>query len=106
MHQDDLQSYDVSVTHGFLPTEPILRSLPSHYAQWDEIASALPELIQEHKLRDLITHLLPLPIAGLENTQQQRRAFVILGYMAHAYIWERAAPAHVPAFKDTVRFIY
>ena len=98
MDQNDLQSYDVSVTHGFLPTEPILRSLPSRYAQWDEIAAALPELIKEHKLRDLVTHLSPLPIVGLENTRQQRRAYVILGYMAHAYIWERAVPAHVSAF--------
>jgi indoleamine 2,3-dioxygenase len=91
--------FDVSVENGFLPTQPPLDSLPNeYYKPWEDIVQNLQGLILSKRLRGVVNKLPVLSTAYLRNAQEWRRAYSILGFITHAYIWGGNKPAErIPA---------
>jgi indoleamine 2,3-dioxygenase len=83
-----LSDYDVSALHGFLPTEPPCDHLSdTYYAHWESIVRNLQSLILTKRLRGVVDKLPILYTDFLHTEAEWRRAYSILGFMAHAYIW-------------------
>ncbi len=91
-------------SNGFLPAKaPLGRLSSAHYAPWELIMERLPELLRDGRLRDEVDRLAVLSTAHLgaegEGEDEHQRAYVVLGFLAHAYIWggetasERLPPA-------------
>ena len=92
-----LEDYEVSSTHGFLPSEPPSTELPKYYAPWETISSNLYTLRVEKKLASIIAQLPMLTTHHLTNKSEWRRAYVLLGFIANAYIWGFGKPKEVRA---------
>lgn len=91
-----LSDYDVSALHGFLPTDPPLEVLPDPYfTPWETVMRNLQSLILTKRLRSMVDRLPVLDAAVLQTEAEWRRAYLVLGFMAHAYIWGGEAPQEV-----------
>ncbi|KAG9249775.1 Indoleamine 2,3-dioxygenase [Emericellopsis atlantica] len=90
----DLRDYGLSPTNGFLPeTLPLARLPDPYYNKWEAIVSNLQALVLSRRLRGIIANLPVLSTVGLENEAEWRRAYSLLGFMLHAYVWGGDAPA-------------
>lgn len=90
--------YGMSVQNGFLPEKQPLQQLPDpYYSKWEELTSDLPKLIQMGKIRQEIDSLPILSTGGLHQEQEWQRAYVLLAFLAHAYIWGGDKPKDVCA---------
>lgn len=90
----DLQSFDVSERSGFLPEDFPLTCLPqSYYQPWEFLVANLPALILTRSIRTQIDQLPQLSTDMLEGIEQQRRAYQVLGFLAHAYVWGTDTPS-------------
>lgn len=91
-----LSDYDVSVRNGFLPDEVPLDVLPDRYYQpWETVVRNFQSLILAKRLRRIVD---TLPVLGTElllTEAEWRRAYSVLGFIAHAYIWGGDKPADV-----------
>ncbi|KAI1004779.1 hypothetical protein K3495_g3436 [Podosphaera aphanis] len=88
------EHYDICQKHGFLPSEPPLERLPDpYYNKWEAVVSNLQGLILTKRLRGVIDHLPILSTAGLKKRSEWRRAYSILSFMAHSYIWCGKSPS-------------
>lgn len=89
-----LEDYGLSAQHGFLPTEPPLQRLQHPaYQKWERITDHLQSLLLTKHLRGVIDRLPVLPTSHLETEPEWRRAYSILAYLAHGYIWGGEKPA-------------
>ncbi|KAL8356247.1 hypothetical protein RB601_001520 [Gaeumannomyces tritici] len=89
-----LSDYGVSPTNGFLPDVLPLSRLPDpYYNKWEAIATNLQALILSKRLRAVVDRLPVLSTVGLEHESEWRRAYSILCFMAHGYIWGGDSPA-------------
>jgi len=89
-----LSDYGLSPEHGFLPAELPLERLPDpYYNKWEAIVANLQGLILSKRLRGVIDRLHILSTAGLEHDSEWRRAYSLLSFMAHGYIWGGDSPA-------------
>ncbi|KYK58144.1 hypothetical protein DCS_05157 [Drechmeria coniospora] len=89
-----LEDYGLSSTHGFLPeTLPLSRLPDPYYNKWEAVAANLPAQVLSKRLRGVVDGLPVLSTAGLEHDAEWRRAYSLLCFMAHAYIWGGDAPA-------------
>ncbi|KPI42409.1 Indoleamine 2,3-dioxygenase [Cyphellophora attinorum] len=77
------------IVPDFVPSEPPLTHLPPPFTQWDDIAASLPTLLssQDSTLHAEITTLPLLSTASLTTIPQLHRAYVVLGFLIHAYVW-------------------
>lgn len=92
----DLQDYGLSADHGFLPNEDPLDHLSSsYYNPWEAIAENLPALSRTKRIRRLVDDLPLLDTLELKDEAEWRRAYVILGFLTHAYIWGGDEPSEV-----------
>ena len=82
-----LQDYGIDILTGFMPNPPPLRRLPGDFAAWDEIMDHLNPLIMTSKLRNKVDCLPLIPVSKLNTKAEQRRAFVVLTFIAHGYIY-------------------
>ena len=90
----DLRDYGVSVDHGFLPeTLPLTRLPDPYYNKWEAIVANLQALVLSRRLRGIIEKLPVLSTVGLEHESEWRRAYSLLCFMLHAYIWGGDSPA-------------
>ncbi|EGX90278.1 indoleamine 2,3-dioxygenase [Cordyceps militaris CM01] len=90
----NLDDYALSTTHGFLPNELPLTRLPDpYYNKWEAIAANLPALILSRRLRSVIDRLPVLDTIGLEHDAEWRRAYSLLCFMTHGYVWAGDSPA-------------
>jgi indoleamine 2,3-dioxygenase len=90
--------YGISPEYGFLPAELPLERLPDpYYNKWEAIVANLQGLIPSKRLRGVIERLPILSTAGLEHDSEWRRAYSLLCFMAHGYIWGGDNPAEVRA---------
>lgn len=89
-----LEDYDISPLWGFLPSQLPLTRLPQdYYAQWETVADNLPSLILTKRIRNVIDKLPLLTIDNLNNDEREyRRAYQVLGFLGHAYIWGTDMP--------------
>jgi len=83
-----LSDYGISAAYGFLPSQYPLERLPDpYYHKWEAIAANLQALIYSKRLRGVIDRLPVLSTAGLEHEAEWRRAYMLLAFFAHGYIW-------------------
>lgn len=91
-----LVEYGVSLQNGFLPEVPPVRRLGDpYYSPWEDIAQDLPELIQTGTIRRSVDGLDILSTKKLRGEPEWRRAYVVLAYLTHAYIWGGDKPKDV-----------
>ena len=90
----DILSFDVSERTGFLPTDYPVTCLPQeYYRPWEDIVANLPALLLTKRVRALVDAMPALSTAHLENVPQTRRAYQVLGFLAHAYVWGTDEPS-------------
>ncbi|KAL2017774.1 hypothetical protein VTK56DRAFT_1692 [Thermocarpiscus australiensis] len=100
-----LQEYGVT-SNGFLPEAPPLERLRSYYySPWESLVDSLPTLLRERTVRLHIERLPVLSTDHLVTEQEWRRACVILGFLAHAYVWGGDVAAGVLPPPITVPFL-
>jgi indoleamine 2,3-dioxygenase len=91
-----LSDYDISPEYGFLPAEIPLTVLPDrYYSPWEAIIQNLQGLILSKRLRPLVDKLPVLDTDALLTEVEWRRAYSVLAFIAHAYIWGGDTPADV-----------
>ena len=91
-----LTRYGVSVKHGFLPGSAPLKKLEdSYYEPWEKIAGDLPNYIQTGSIRQAVESLPILSTSSLHSEQEWQRAYVVLAFLTHAYIWGAKQPKDV-----------
>jgi len=82
-----LEQFDTS-QHGFLSKDAPLCRLPDPYfAPWESLMQDLPNLLSAQTLRKHADQLPILSTTCLATEAEQRRAYVVLCFLAHAYIW-------------------
>ncbi|KAI0189853.1 indoleamine 2,3-dioxygenase [Astrocystis sublimbata] len=88
-----LADYGISPQNGFLPSVLPLTRLPDpYYNKWEAIASNLQSLVLSKRLRGVVDRLPVLSTVGLEHDAEWRRAYSLLTFFAHAYIWGGDTP--------------
>ncbi|KAL7936571.1 Indoleamine 2,3-dioxygenase [Trichoderma chlorosporum] len=103
--QTDLSKFAVS-RHAFLPEDSPPKMLSdSYYEPWELVAHNLPELIQAGRIHDAINELPILSTDGLTSEAEWRRAYVILSFFAHAYIWGGDVPQQILPPPITVPYL-
>ncbi|KAL4739402.1 Indoleamine 2,3-dioxygenase [Aspergillus similis] len=91
-----LEEYEFSVQTGFLPETPPLRCLPDpYYAPWEAVAGDLAARIQSGTIRQAVESLPVLNTTKLRTKPEWRRAYVVLSYLTHAYVWGGEIPKEV-----------
>ena len=91
-----LADYGISPQNGFLPDEIPLDVLPDRYYQpWETIVRNFQSLILAKRLRGIVDTLPVLGTQFLLTEAEWRRAYSILGFIAHAYIWGGDRPSDV-----------
>lgn len=89
-----LSDYDISPLNGFLPAEIPLDLLPDpYYGPWETIIRNLQGLVLSKRLRGVVDRLPVLSTDFLVTEAEWRRTYVVLAFMAHAYIWGGDSPA-------------
>ena len=83
---DNIHEGQISLTHGFVPYQPISASLPLYYKPWEDLATQLPKYMSEGSERDYI-NALPLLKVDEEHLPNSdlSRCIAIIGNLAHAY---------------------
>lgn len=105
LEQTDLSKFAVS-RHAFLPEDSPPKMLSdSYYEPWELVAHNLPELIQAGRIHDAINELPILSTDGLKSEPEWRRAYVILSFFAHAYIWGGDVPQQILPPSVTVPYL-
>ena len=88
MHIPNLDTFGLSRTKGFLSNDPpLLQFSDSYYSRWDELIERLPDLISSRKLSDEIKNLPVLSICKLSTELDFQRAYVVLAFLVHGYVW-------------------
>lgn len=89
------EGFGVLPDTGFLPRELPLEKLPQdYYAPWEKLMENLPALILTKRLRQMVDKIEELSASHLENEREQRRAYQVLGFLSHAYIWGTDEPTN------------
>lgn len=91
----DLTKYAVT-ENAFLPqsSPPTILS-DSYYEPWETIASQLSTLIDNGTIREAVAQMPVLNTDALVDEPEWRRAYCILAYMTHAYVWGGDKPEAV-----------
>lgn len=78
-----------------------LEVLPDpYYNPWEAIVANLQALLLSKRLRAVIRNTPVLSTSRLQNLAEWRRAYVLLSFMAHAYIWGGDVPEEVYSMKS------
>ncbi|KAH8177951.1 indoleamine 2,3-dioxygenase domain-containing protein [Sarocladium implicatum] len=84
----NLDTFGISPNLGFLSNQRPLSSFSNPcFAQLDELATDLPILITTGSLRTKLDSLPYLDPIHLSSEGEYRRAYVVLGFLIHAYVW-------------------
>lgn len=95
----DLDAFGISPTLGFLSSHaPLTAFSGTHYSAWDELVQQLPKLIASRTLKDAIDSLCMLNTDKLSGELDHQRAYVVLAFLIHAYVWD-GSNDHVPISK-------
>ncbi|KKK19215.1 hypothetical protein P175DRAFT_0497325 [Aspergillus ochraceoroseus IBT 24754] len=91
-----LDQYEVSRQNGFLPDAPPLQSLEDpYYSPWEDIIRNLPMRISTRTIRQAVDSLPLLSTSRLQREPEWRRAYVVLAYLTHAYVWGGDKPKDI-----------
>ena len=101
-----LSDYDVSPLNGFLPTDLPLDVLPDPYYQpWETVVRNFQGLILTKRLRRVIDALPVLSTDLLLTQAEWQRAYSVLGFFAHAYVWGGDRPADIVPPSISIPFL-
>lgn len=91
-----LDDYGITEKHGFLPAELPLELLPDpYYTKWEAVAANLQALILSRRLREVVRKLPVLSTSHLIHPAEWRRAYMLLAFITHGYIWGGNVPEEV-----------
>ncbi|KAE8380300.1 Indoleamine 2,3-dioxygenase [Aspergillus bertholletiae] len=91
-----LDEYGVSLQNGFLPQSPPSKMMENpYYWPWEHIVSDLPDHIRFQTIRQEVDALPVLSTSKLQGEPEWRRAYLLLAYLTHAYIWGGEKPKDV-----------
>jgi indoleamine 2,3-dioxygenase len=91
-----LEDYGITKQYGFLPPElPAEKLQDPYYGKWEAVVSNLQALILSRRLRGVVKKLPVLSTAYLHDEAEWRRAYMMLAFMTHAYIWGDDMPEEV-----------
>ncbi|KAE8362313.1 Indoleamine 2,3-dioxygenase [Aspergillus caelatus] len=91
-----LDEYGVSLQNGFLPHSPPLKMMENpYYWPWEHIVNDLPDHIRFRTIRQAVEALPILSTSKLQGEPEWRRAYLLLAYLTHAYIWGGEKPKDV-----------
>ena len=90
-----LEDYDISSINGFIPHDLPLQQLDSYYAGWEEAVRRLPANFSQKTYRSKLDNLAILSTSKLHTKAEWQRAYVLLTFMTHGYIWGGEVPAEV-----------
>jgi indoleamine 2,3-dioxygenase len=91
-----LGEYDVSPLNGFLPTEPPCEHIQDpYYAPWETVIANLQPLILTKRIRKVVDQLPVLSTEFLRDETEWRRAYSILGFITHGYVWGGDMPSDI-----------
>jgi len=100
------EDYNVSTTNGFLPTDAPLQQLSdAYYEPWEYIVKNLQGLILSKRLRETVDKLHVLSTDRLVEEAQWQRAYSVLAFIAHAYIWGADRPSERVPPSVTIPFM-
>lgn len=84
----NLDDYQISVEHGFLPAEPPLGRMPDpYYDPWEDTVATLHELLRTKQIRRVVKSIPLLSTDRLKTEPEWRRAYLLLGFISNSYIW-------------------
>ncbi|TPX41365.1 hypothetical protein SeMB42_g05602 [Synchytrium endobioticum] len=82
------EHYDISLQTGFLPSSPFpLRRLPPYFHPWEVILDKLSVLLLAGRIREYVQKLPVLDAKKLGHHTEWRRAYLVLSFLAQAYVW-------------------
>ncbi len=100
----NIEEYDLDFETGFVA--PDSTELPAYYAPWCQIISELPALLAVKKLQAKVDDLTLLNTNQLTLLTHWRRAYVVLGYLTQAYVWQdKAKPSAVVSVNISEPFL-
>ncbi|KAG0650363.1 Indoleamine 2 [Hyphodiscus hymeniophilus] len=89
-----LEEFGVSSSTGFLPDQlPLWRLTNAYYDSWETILHRLPSLLRQHRLRCEVDALPTLSTSRLVAENEWQRAYLVLSFLTHAYIWGGESPS-------------
>ncbi|GFG10909.1 indoleamine 2,3-dioxygenase family protein [Aspergillus udagawae] len=91
-----LDQFCVSLRNGFLPdTLPLQKLNDPYYFPWEEIVADLPARLAAGNILQAVDSLPILATSRLQEESEWRRAYVVLAFITHAYIWGGERPKDV-----------
>lgn len=90
----NLSEFGVSTENGFLPDVNPLPRL-SAYVEWEDLVDEIPFLLKEGLFRQHADALPILDTSNLHEEDEWRRAYHLLSFMTHSYIWGGKVPSEV-----------
>lgn len=92
----NLRDYGMTPECGFLPSEaPTAILQDPYYEKWEAIVANFPVTVADHHIRAAVDEMPVLTTAHLRTCAEWRRAYVLLAFMSHAYIWGGVTPSEV-----------
>ncbi|TGO77288.1 hypothetical protein BELL_0114g00040 [Botrytis elliptica] len=90
----NLAEFGVSTENGFLPdVNPLPRLIA--YAEWEDLVDEIPFLLKEGLFRQHADALPILDTSSLKEEDEWRRAYHLLSFMTHSYIWGGKVPSEL-----------
>ncbi|PQE28720.1 indoleamine 2,3-dioxygenase protein [Rutstroemia sp. NJR-2017a WRK4] len=90
----NLAEFGVSQKNGFLPDTNPLPRLDSH-TEWEILVDEIPQLLESKRFRQSANAMPILDTSSLSEEPQWRRAYHLLSFMTHAYIWGGSQPSEI-----------
>lgn len=90
----NLSEYGVSTENGFLPEVNPLPRLDA-FPEWEDTVDDIPNLLKDGSFREHVDALPVLNTSDLKTEDEWRRAYHLLSFMTHAYIWGGKLPSEV-----------
>ena len=90
----DCSSFDIG-PYGFLPSQPLQKFENPYYHPWDVLASDFHHLLSGKSFRTVVEQLPCLDTTQLKDVREWQRAYVLLGFFAHGYVWVETPAAEV-----------
>lgn len=98
-----LDDYGISEHHGFLPDElPIEVLSHPYYREWESVVANLQALLLSKRLKKRVDNLPIVTASKLRTEAEWRRAYMLLSFMTHAYIWGGDIPEEVPTIRPPI----
>lgn len=94
----ELKQFAVT-SNAFLPEHSPLKQFPDPYYQpWELVIQHVAPLIQYNDIRRAVDTMPVLGTDRLKSEPEWRRAYSVLAFLTHAYVWGGEKPAEVSSF--------